>query len=539
MPRPKKSVTARRSSRLRHSIVSQVWNYGYILEILVAEKSQIALGPSTHRYSDRRKSPSYDKDYLDTFIQTNRARKAKQRQSRRSPTIPESQATESVRPEDSLSNRLSGSSSTSELSYGGMPMILRDPHPQEVHYRKIGYFPFLDEEVLDLLEIVLETPNLARDMLASHKSFEMGLKRRNVNMKATENQDPYVNEIRKSESQLPAKNKESPSDEALQQEVWKLDKVKCGNDNEALFQRTLMMSMIDRHRFFFNKATTLQDRCDYSVEKLWDCPPMPTTAISTGDPLLPRPKPDLCVSFRLDEVVPSDLLIHMPAATGALIVFEGGPMERAFPFFTIEAKKAFTSPDDPAALNQSLNNASQALHNMYEFFKEAGDEATFFNKVRFFSAAAMSKGVNVRIHRAVETSERIVPTYALRFEYEEFMRIDESDFQRKKVVDVFENIIWSYGPKLFSLLHEAAKAVAEKFKNNSNLARERDEVYYRHGQIGGRFSASVAPSHASKSIVHGGDQLAPSSKKKKLDIDNRASTSRGRGRGRGKRRGRQ
>ena len=418
-------------------------------------------------------------------------------------------------------------------------MILRHPHPQEVHYREIVYFPFLDKEVLDLLEIVLETPNLARNILASRKSFEMGLKRRNVNMKAAKDQDPCVNEIRKSRSQLPAENKESPSDEAFQQEVWKLDKVKCGNDNEALFQRTLMMSMIDRHRLFFNKATMLQDRYDYSVEKPWDCPPMPTTAIPTGDPLLRRPKPGLCVSFRLDEVVPSDLLIHMPAATGALIVFESGPMERAFPFFTMEAKKAFTSLDDPAALNQSLNNASKALHNMYEFFREAGDEATFFNKVRFFSAAAISKGVNVRIHRAVETSERIVPLYALRFEYEEFMRIDESDFQRNKVVDVFENIIWGYGLELFDLLHEAAKAVAEKFKNNSNLAQERDEVYYRHGQTGRRFSASVASSQVSKGAVHGGDQLAPSGPKRKLDIDNRASASRGRGRGRGKRRGRQ
>ena len=51
---------------------------------------------------------------------------------------------------------------------------------------------------------------------------------------------------------------------------------------------------------------------------------------------------------------------------------------RAFPFFTIEAEASLTSTLDHVALQKNLNNASQALHNMYEFLKEAGYEEKFF-----------------------------------------------------------------------------------------------------------------------------------------------------------------
>jgi hypothetical protein len=105
----------------------------------------------------------------------------------------------------------------------------------------------------------------------------------------------------------------------------------------------------------------------------------------------------------------------------------------------------------------------------------------------------MSKGIRIRIHRAVlidsEQSEggyeRILPDYPLAFEYEEFEKADGNEYERQKVDGVFENIIWGYGSELFDLLHAAAKRVAEKFKNDSTLAGKRDETYYRHRQRGG------------------------------------------------------
>ena len=249
---------------------------------------------------------------------------------------------------------------------------------------------------------------------------------------------------------------------------------------------------------------------------------MPTRALDRGDRLLPRPKPDLCVCFRTYELIPRSSMAEMPTATRSLITFEGNNPERAFPFLTIEGKKSFITPDDPTALCQSLNNASQALHNMYEFFREANDEETFFEKIRFFSAAAMSKGIRVRIHRAVridpERSDnkfnRIKPDYPLQFEYEEFSKADSNEYERQKVVDVFENIIWGYGPELFSLLHKAAKEIAEKFKNDKGLQKQRSETYYRHGQEGGRSKRdSAATSQADRNSVRGDSPLVPQAKR--------------------------
>ena len=257
---------------------------------------------------------------------------------------------------------------------------------------------------------------------------------------------------------------------------------------------------------------------------------MPTRALEHGDALLPRPKPDLCVCFRTDELIPPSWMAKMPEATRNLILFEGtetGQRERAFPFLSIEGKKSYISPDDPKPLHQSLNNASQALHNMYEFFREAEAETVFFEKVRFFSAAAMSRGIRIRIHRAVPIDpvkndnryDRIMPDYPLWFEYEHFAETDGGEFERQKVVDVFENIIWGYGPELFNLLHRAAESVGEKFRNDKSLHKQRNEAYYRHGQEGGLYknTESTATSRADSGSVLEESLSARVTKKKKQE----------------------
>ncbi len=64
---------------------------------------------------------------------------------------------------------------------------------------------------------------------------------------------------------------------------------------------------------------------------------------------------------------------------------------------------------DIAGKHQSLNNTSLALHNMYEFFKDAGPnhEKKFFPKVRFFSVVASTEGLNIRIRRATREPSHI------------------------------------------------------------------------------------------------------------------------------------
>ena len=169
---------------------------------------------------------------------------------------------------------------------------------------------------------------------------------------------------------------------------------------------------------------------------------MPTRAYRMGETFLTQAKPDLAVSFHRRDLIPEHLWWNLPKATRRLACFEnqgeiGGT--RAFHFFTIEAKKGMRSADETDGKRQSLNNASQALHNMFEFFRDAGSEHEniFFAKMRFFSVEASNEGVIIRIHRAIrECAEEFDPglimidrlDHPLRFEHRTFCKIEKASF---------------------------------------------------------------------------------------------------------------
>ena len=178
---------------------------------------------------------------------------------------------------------------------------------------------------------------------------------------------------------------------------------------------------------------------------------MPTLDYKMRQKFLTQPKPDLAVCFKRDELIPMDLWANMPDATRRLACYEKLDEvgeSRAFHFFTIEGRRSQTATTDLTALYQSLNNASQALHNMFEFFNDAGPQHTakFFFEVRFFSAVASTEGLLVRIHRAVQLGEgRVhIPGYLLRFEFREYARIPREEFDREPVVKLFSKILVSY-----------------------------------------------------------------------------------------------
>src|SRR6266536_6501709 len=62
---------------------------------------------------------------------------------------------------------------------------------------------------------------------------------------------------------------------------WASDQAKCNRgpgSSEALFQRTLMMSLISRHLLFYSTDPRYRGVLDFWVEGMWTCPPMPTKA---------------------------------------------------------------------------------------------------------------------------------------------------------------------------------------------------------------------------------------------------------------------
>ena len=167
---------------------------------------------------------------------------------------------------------------------------------------------------------------------------------------------------------------------------------------------------------------------------------------------------------------------------------------KAFHFFTIQGRRDNTQ----TARYQNLNSASQALHNMFEFFQDAGPRHRdkFFSEVRFFSAVASTKGLNVRIHRAIDLgkigseNDFLAPEYPLRFEFREFVTVEENrfydkKFDRKTVLELFGKILVGYGvEKLYGLLQDAARDLWEKLKKDPEefMLRE-DANFYRHDQV--------------------------------------------------------
>jgi hypothetical protein len=165
-----------------------------------------------------------------------------------------------------------------------------------------------------------------------------------------------------------------------------------------------MMSLIARHWFIYERGyqpTLSRFQCRRALELSTDADP----SVLVGYTYLTQPKPDLAVCFRRQALIPDYLWNKMPIATKRLACYENAgeiAETRVFHFFTIEAKKALRSADDTVGKRQGLNNASQALHNMFEFFRDAGQqhEDIFFTNVRFFSVVASTEGLTIRIHRA-------------------------------------------------------------------------------------------------------------------------------------------
>jgi hypothetical protein len=257
------------------------------------------------------------------------------------------------------------------------------------------------------------------------------------------------------------------------------------------------MNLITRHHLIYNGRAKYPHVLDFSVEEPWTCPPMPTRAYWKKEGgFLTQPKPDLAVCFRREALIPRGLWENMPLATKSLACYENtndAGKTRVFHFFTIEAKKAtFSITNDTVGKRQSLNNASQALHNMYEFFKDAGPnhEKKFFAKVRFFSVVASNEGLNIRIHRATREPSHISlimpdrPDYPLRFEYQDFDSIQRDRFNRERVFQIFKKILISYGAnELYLLLQNAAKAIIEKLlKYPVQMGLRSNPDFYRYGQ---------------------------------------------------------
>ncbi|KAI1274761.1 hypothetical protein F5Y07DRAFT_372103 [Xylaria sp. FL0933] len=372
-------------------------------------------------------------------------------------------------------------------------------------YKTIGYLSPLSDSTLELLEQVLADPTMGANGGRVNPSdvvnFQDGLGDRNVALESCH--DPYLDQLKS----LSPEGVEEPELERERHELaWNNDLNKSQKDpNELIFHRTILMSMIDRHRFIYKAGEPRTPVLDFAVQRTWKCLPMPSMAFRRNDTeVLTAPKPDLALAFDRDAIFDPIYWSQIPPLTRQLFCYEGdtqGSQVRVFHFMTIEAKSSFKTLDDQTALSQVLNNSSQSLHVMYELFREAGEEhlQTFFDKVRVFSAIATGKGIKVNVHRACRIEEHdkdtqandvphmvpIVGGYPLQFLYDNFFETSGNDFTRDKVVAVFEKIMVGYAiGELRGYLRDAAAAVEAKcldYNREHQICIDRDMNYYLYG----------------------------------------------------------
>lgn len=387
--------------------------------------------------------------------------------------------------------------------------------PQEAFNRKWGYLPPLDDEATRVINFIIANPAMAASqsrVQAGTPAFGKGLGDRNVKLIPSNTLDYCKKQIQL----LDVQNfMNEPKDEEIGHEVlWKLDQAKItATSSEAIFQRTIMVSLVARHFLIYQRNSREKQMFEFSVEEPWTCFPMPSRAlnaierVSTLDDnyvapqskFLTQPKPDVAVAFNRRAIISDDIWETLTWPLKTLASFEKVDENNfnVFHFLGIEAKNSEKSVDDRKALHQCSNCASQALFNFYEFFHDAGPEheKAFFDQVRFFSIVTNRTGFLVRIHRAVEIpkesrARRVIPqdsNYRLEFEFQELARFEGIDqFSRSNALNMIKKLLKYAEETMFPLIQSATSAICTKLNdpNPSFLVSRSHDNVYRHGQPG-------------------------------------------------------
>lgn len=244
----------------------------------------------------------------------------------------------------------------------------------------------------------------------------------------------------------------------------------CIDSNEAVLQRTVMISIIDRWR--------LSGDFGFNCEGWWTLQgkhfPLPST--QGPQDKVSGPKPDLAIFFNFDSFIGTDPLSEAaPIPPDLKTCMRPDDSEtRCFPFMFIEAKRGYH--DLTLAVYANMHSASQALLNIYAWMERAGHEDIFFNDVRLFSIAINAEKAIVRVHRAESLGE-----HGLRYLFDELCEIKTSE--RDEICVLIRNIILQYGAgKLRGILRAAFKEVSGEYerslRQNIELQKRRSEAPY-------------------------------------------------------------
>ncbi|KAJ8129783.1 hypothetical protein O1611_g3847 [Lasiodiplodia mahajangana] len=237
---------------------------------------------------------------------------------------------------------------------------------------------------------------------------------------------------------------------------------RCNRDdaNEAIFQRTVLMSILNRYQ--------MSEIFDFNCEAQWFLQGNPHPLPSTEENIITAPKPDLAIFFRFTSLIgPGPSWKSMPIPDNLRRCMRpDGSFERCFPFIFIEAKKGFH--DLTPALIANMHSASQALFNIYMWMSQAGRKDEFFSGVRLFSIAINPRQFELRVHRAQAAEEGVGE--GLEFYYDEICKGHR--YKRDDVCNLLRNILVEYAEKtLFNSLRESVMEVLQNHEQGQRLKR--------------------------------------------------------------------
>ena len=293
---------------------------------------------------------------------------------------------------------------------------------------------------------------------STDREFEAVLAQHNVNLLPTP--DIKIDAWKKLVPSDLCSNTESesetsgPETSALDEARWQMDMKVCLGSNEAMFQRTIMMTILNRYE--------LDDKLTYVCEAPWVSKRFPCGDCKPGLCRVSQPQPDLVVAFKPTSILPEGKraadFAKLRSHTGH--IFPEGEdarkIRRAFPFFAVEVKGRRGALDNAGAEAQNLNTASQALFNIYRCMQDTKDTERFFEDVRFFSAIATTQGFWLRVHRPVLLDEDQCNNedYPIGFDFEEVIAINNT-YTRSQANRIVYNVLFKYGvKKLFPILRQ-------------------------------------------------------------------------------------
>ncbi|KAI1750268.1 hypothetical protein F4782DRAFT_532591 [Xylaria castorea] len=272
--------------------------------------------------------------------------------------------------------------------------------------------------------------------------------------------------------------------------------------NEAVFQRTVMMSILNRHQ--------ISDQFDFNCEGQWSLRSNYYALPSTEENSISAPKPDLAIFFRFNSLVGQGPYWKSAPIRDDLrpCMSPDGYIQRCFPFIFIEAKKGFR--DLTPALMANMHSASQALFNIYVWMSEAGHQDKFFSDVRVFSIAINPKEFALRVHRAQAVEEG--EGEGLEFYYDDIG--GGHGYKRDDICNLIRNILVGYAEKtLLDVLKQSVLTVLRNQRQMQALKRKSEVAGLAAGdplskKVTVATSNQVAESSGSFGMSYGMGQVA-------------------------------